>query len=465
MRSLLLGSTLVALALSISCRAQCSSAEVITRDVAIIGGGATGTYAAINLKDQHKSVVVVERKGELGGHTATYHDPATGKPINYGLQVYYDDPEGLTRAFFSRLNITPAKASFPDSGITPLYIDFTDGALLKNYTIPSIKDDYIQELDKYPYIENDIDLPDPVPEDLLLTWPDYMKKFNITDDAYATYSRPAVAGDLTKILALYVFNNLNTVMIKEETEGQAIVNADGDYAQLFRNALADLGSDVLLNSTVTSGTRGSKPSDGVKLCVSTPDGDKQIVAKQLVFAAPPVLDNLNPFGLDDREEAIFSKFAGGFYYTGVVTNLGLPANHTFVNRGVNTESHVASVPGAVMFNPSEVAGTYYYWYTSLNGMSQQQVEAAARDTIKLLQKSVDGSNTAAEPQFVAYNSHTPLHPTADADAIRAGVYRDYHNVQGYRNTWYTGSLLVTGSPQLWNITSQLLPRIIAASEQ
>ncbi|KAI1143690.1 FAD/NAD(P)-binding domain-containing protein [Hypoxylon sp. FL0543] len=464
MRSVLLGSVFTVSALAAECKSSCKGAEVITRDIAIIGGGATGTYAAINLKDQGKSVVVVERKGELGGHTATYHDPATGKPINYGVQVYYDDPEGLARAFFTRLNITVAKASFP-GGITPRYIDFTDGTSIDNYTIPPVNDDYIQELHKYPYLENDLDLPNPVPEDLLLTWSDYMKKFNITDDAVATYSRPAVAGDLTKILALYVFNNLNTVMIKEETEGQAIMNANGDNAEPFRNALAELGSDVFLNSTVIGGTRGKKTSDGVKLCVSTPGGKKQIVAKQLIFTAPPVLDNLDPFGLDKREKAIFSKFAGGFYYTGVVANIGLPANHSYTNRGVNTEAHVASVPGAVMFNPTGVEGTYYYWYTSLHSMRQKQVEAATRDTIKLLQKSVDGSSTAAEPQFVAYNSHTPLHPTADADAIRAGVYRDYHDIQGHRNTWYTGSLLVTGSPQLWNITNQLLPRIVAASEQ
>ncbi|KAI1402910.1 FAD/NAD(P)-binding domain-containing protein [Hypoxylon fuscum] len=451
-------------ALAAKCTAQCQNAEVITRDVAIIGGGATGTYAAINLKDSGKSIVVVEKKGELGGHTATYHDPATGTPINYGLQVYYDDPEGLARAFFSRLNITVAKGEFPTSK-TPLYIDFTDGSEVVNYTIPNINDDYITELHKYPYIENGIELPDPVPEDLLLTWSDYMVKFNITDDAFSTYSRPAVAGDLTKTLALFVFNNLNTVMLEEEVGGKTIVNSNGDYAEPFRNALAELGSDVLLNSTVTNGTRGSNPADGVKLCVSTPSGNKQIVAKQLVFAAPPVLDNLQPFGLDQRESDIISKFAGGFYYTGVVTSMGLPITHSYVNRGQDTNSHVASLPGNVMFNPTKIDGTYYYWYTSLEAMTQQQVEDATRDTLKRLQKSVQGSDTTAEPEFVAYNSHTPLHPTAGADAIRAGVYRDMYNLQGYRNTWYTGSLMVTGSPQLWNITSQLLPKIIAASEQ
>ncbi|KAI1760824.1 FAD/NAD(P)-binding domain-containing protein [Hypoxylon sp. FL1150] len=464
MKSVTIGSSLcfVLSALASKCNAQCQNAEVIIRDVAIVGGGATGTYAAINLKDAGKSIVVVEKKGELGGHTATYHDPATGTPINYGLQVYYDDP--LSRAFFSRLNINVSKGEFPTSH-TPLYIDFTDGVELANYSIPSLNDDYLAELAKYPFLENGLELPDPVPEDLLLTWSEYMRKFNITDDAFATYSRPAVAGNLTETLALFVFNNLNTVMLEEEINGKTIVNANGDYAEPFRNALAELGADVLLNSTVTGGQRGVRPSDGVTLCISTPSGPKQVVAKQLVFAAPPVRDNLTPFGLDERESAIVSQFAGGFYYTGVVTNLGLPTAYSYVNRGRDTESNVASLPGNVMFNPSAVEGTYYYWYTSLSALTQDQVEAATRDTLKRLQRSVAGSDAAAEPHFVAYNSHTPLHPTAGADAIRAGVYRDMYALQGYRNTWYTGSLMVTGSPQLWNITSQLLPRIIAASQE
>ncbi|KAI1213206.1 FAD/NAD(P)-binding domain-containing protein [Annulohypoxylon truncatum] len=462
MKSITLGInlSLAASALAYRINAQCQNAQVITRDVAIVGGGATGTYAALNLKDEGKSFVIVERKSYLGGHTATYHDPTTGTPINYGLQVYWDNPN--SRYFFNRLNISVSQGTFPSSKAS-LYIDFTDGTQLTNYSVPTIKQDYINELHKYPYIENGLELPDPVPEDLLLPWQEYMDKFNLTDDAYSTYSRPAATGDLTKTLALYVFNNLNTVMIEEEVDGKTIVNADGDYGEPYRVALNEFGDNVLLNSTVTSGTRGNTTSDGVTLCVSTPQGNKQIVAKQLIFAAPPVMENLGVFGLDQKEEAIFSKFAGGMFYTGVVTNIGLPANNSYVNRGASTDYHVYSVPGNVMFNPTKVEGTYYYWYTSLEPMTQQQVESATRDTLKLLQKSVKGSSTEAEPNFVAYNSHAPLHPTTDADSIRAGIYRDYYNIQGYRNTWYTGSLLVTGSPQLWNITAQLLPKIIAAA--
>lgn len=67
-----------------------ASDDIITRDVAIIGGGATGTYSAINLRNLGKSVVVVEREAELGGHTNTYIDPSTGAPVNYGVQAIWN---------------------------------------------------------------------------------------------------------------------------------------------------------------------------------------------------------------------------------------------------------------------------------------------------------------------------------------------------------------------------------------
>jgi heterodisulfide reductase subunit A-like polyferredoxin len=61
--------------------------DIIIRDVAIIGGGASGTHAAISLKDKGKSIIVIEKQGRLGGHTETYIDPSTGIPIDYGVRV------------------------------------------------------------------------------------------------------------------------------------------------------------------------------------------------------------------------------------------------------------------------------------------------------------------------------------------------------------------------------------------
>lgn len=40
-------------------------ADIIKKDVAIIGGGASGTYAAVRLRDSGKTFALVEQKGHL----------------------------------------------------------------------------------------------------------------------------------------------------------------------------------------------------------------------------------------------------------------------------------------------------------------------------------------------------------------------------------------------------------------
>jgi len=44
--------------------------DIVARDVAIIGGGASGAYAAVRLKEDYgKSIVLVEKAGRLVGST------------------------------------------------------------------------------------------------------------------------------------------------------------------------------------------------------------------------------------------------------------------------------------------------------------------------------------------------------------------------------------------------------------
>jgi len=63
------GGILAAAVASTACASQ-----VIQRDVAIIGGGASGAYAAIRLKeDFDQSVVVIEKAGRMVRATPTTH--------------------------------------------------------------------------------------------------------------------------------------------------------------------------------------------------------------------------------------------------------------------------------------------------------------------------------------------------------------------------------------------------------
>lgn len=436
-----------------------SPQDVIQRDFLIVGGGAAGTYAAIALKDQGKSFILIEKTDRLGGHAVTYHDPTTGDSVDYGVQTYDNDTVVLD--FFKRLN-TPIATLDPTYYGMPVYADFKEGILLSNISTGSLGQDYITNLNKYPYLNNGIDLPDPVPEDLLLPWVDYIAKYNLQDSAMQTLARPAVPGHLLDIPALYVFNDLNDLMIHED-EGGAVVNANHDNSELYRNALPELQPDILFNSTVTAGDRGSTSQDGVRVNVKSDASTKLIIAKQLIVGIPPTINNMNTFGLDQRESGILSQIYGLPYYGGVVKNTGLTNGYSYKNYAANNTFNVADIPSVVEFNPSQVDGHFYYWYNTVTPLSQERIENDARDAIKMLQNLTNAA-TKSEPEFLAFSDFDPFHLAAHVDNIRNGFYRDMNALQGYRNTWYTGTMFVTGSSQVWNNTANMLPDILGAAK-
>ena len=57
-------SALLAAAVPVQGKPKCCS-STISRDVVVIGGGASGSHAAVWLRDHGKSVVVIEQKAQL----------------------------------------------------------------------------------------------------------------------------------------------------------------------------------------------------------------------------------------------------------------------------------------------------------------------------------------------------------------------------------------------------------------
>lgn len=89
------------------------AANVITRDIAVIGGGATGTYAAIKLGDLGKSVVLVEKAGRLG------------------VSAYFNN--SIVTDFFAKFHVPVVNFSFASSA-TPIFADFAAATIPANFT-------------------------------------------------------------------------------------------------------------------------------------------------------------------------------------------------------------------------------------------------------------------------------------------------------------------------------------------
>ncbi|KAF2182433.1 hypothetical protein K469DRAFT_728596 [Zopfia rhizophila CBS 207.26] len=122
--------------------------NIITRNVAIIGVGSSGTYAAIRLKDKGKSIIVVVRN-----YFACFNIP--------------------------RAKLDPKRVSAPRATY-----DFRIGKSVTNESsdpqaVGAAFQAYTEELLKYPSLNGGLFLPEPMPEDLYLPFGDFVKKYNI----------------------------------------------------------------------------------------------------------------------------------------------------------------------------------------------------------------------------------------------------------------------------------------------
>ena len=431
---------------------------VITRDIAIIGGGSSGVYTAIRAKDSNKSVVVIEKKGRLGGHTETYTDPATGISINYGVVVWHDLP--LVRKYFARLNVTLGKLYA--GTITSRSVDFTTGK--DNPSFPQNVSDgiaaYIAQLSKYPYLNDGFFLPDPVPEELLLPFADYLEKYPaLKSAAYYLFISTQGLGDFLRLPTLYIFKNWGLDVLRNVQNG-FLTASSGDNSELYRHAGALLGQDVFLNSWVIA-TQRKAGAIYTKIVVQTPSGPKLILAKKLVITIPPLPEQLRGFDLGDEELSLFKRFSSKGYYTGIVRDAGIPIG-MISNAAVDTLYNIPRFPGLYGLTSSRIPGLIDFKYGSDTLLSDAQVKANLIADLERLHQ-VGTVNKTFKPEIFIYSSHVPFELNVPAREIADGFYRKLYALQGKRQTYYTGAAFHShDSSLIWNYTeAYVIPGITA----
>jgi hypothetical protein len=431
--------------------------RVIRRDVAIIGGGSTGTYAAIRLRDLGKSVVVVETKGRLGGHAEKYVDPGTGTVSNMGVVVWHNLPEA--RSYLARLGVAVQVSPIVlTSGALSSYVDFRTGKPVPGFTppaptqLPVLRD----LINQYPYLEYGFDLPRPVPAELLMPWGDFLVEHGLDTLPGLVANFGQGLGDIMKQSTLYVMKNFGASLIDDILNGTFLFPVSQNTSEPYEKAAIILGDDVLLNSHVTSADRRR----GVVLEVATPDGPRTIHARKLVITAPPLVENLSAIDLSHGEKSLFRRFRPGYYYTGVVRVAGIPDNTGIQNVGADTSFNLPPLPGIYGLTPAGAPNLYQMKYGSLTALTDAEVQANTIADINRLRTA--GTFPVSAPTFEAYSNHSPFELTVSNADITDGFYRRLIALQGDLNTFYTGGAFHTqDSAMLWRFTETLIPRIAA----
>lgn len=466
--ALLVGSAVVAPA-SAACFKNSTVTDV---DVAIIGGGASGVYAAARLLDSNKTVVVLERSDRIGGQTETYYDPTTGTPVNVGVKVFSNTT--VTTDFLKRFDFPMGSLNVGETLATGTkYVDFATGKLLPNFTAgdPAAQalamQRYAAELAKYPNIKFGYNLGMPVPEDLILPFGKFMEKHNLTGMAQTMFEFNSGYTPLLEIPALYILKYLDTYELQSLQSGSFVVAANGDSATLYRNAAKFLGDRVVYG---VSGMHIQRPSaSGGLVTISVGNsttGPRFIRAKKLIFAAAPTLDNLRSAGLDldTTEASLFGKLSAGVFYSLVVEGTGVAAanlrnRHPANPYGFPDQPFIYSVIPLPKTN-----GLAQVLLGSAAPLTTKQVEARVATDIRRLPASLRGNTTAAAtvPKVVSMAAHTwnVMAPVAD---IKAGFYDELEGLQGLKDTWYIGAAWATqSSTTIWEgLEQEFLPKLLA----
>ncbi|KAA8569735.1 hypothetical protein EYC84_001318 [Monilinia fructicola] len=399
--------------------------ENIERDVIIVGGGSSGTYAAIGLVDAQKSVAVIDNQDRMGGHTNTYTDPVTGLTEDYGVIVYHN--VDLVKKYAARLNVTLAAAN-PSAGNT-IYADFRTG--LENSTYSTAN--FTTGLALY------------YPKIFLLSFGDFAVKYNLGNDFVGFLASFAQGlGDLLSKPTLYVFKNFGMGVISSFTTG-FLSTAAHDNSLIYQKAQAIIGDEnVFLGARIVAVNRGG---NCVQVLISTPSGYKYIDAKKLVFTIPPKIDNLAGWDLSASERTLFPQFNNSGYYVGVFGNTGLPGGASVINVANDTTYGLPALPAGYAISPTTIPDVFNLYYGSPTSLTDDEVRAAMFAEFNRLHIK---NMTNTTPKLLAYTRHTPFELWVPAEAIAAGFYRKLNALQGKKNTFYTGAAFHThDSSLLW----------------
>lgn len=438
--------------------------DTITRNICIIGGGASGTYAAVRLGDMNQSVIVIERKDRLGGNTQTFTDPITGTKADIGVEFWHNTT--VVKNFFSRFDVPLAPFLFSTQG-TVEYIDFTTGARLNNGypgnqgNVTAALQAYAAQLTKYPFLDDGFNLPNPVPNDLLIPFSDFVAKYNLSAAMTVLMDFAEGLGNLAKCPTLYVMKLLGLSALDGIANG-FLTTAHHDNSEIYRNVQSTLlaSNSLLLKSHVVSTDRRDE-SGLVRLTVSTPEGLKTIEAEKILYAIPPTLENLHNFDIDSEERSVFEQFNATGYYTGLIRNGPDIANITLLDRGLNTPFHFPTLPTIYSFHASIIPGLQHVFYGSDTILPVDQVMGDINSTIHRI---VPNASATAPLEFAVFSGHTPFLSTVPSRAIEMGFYEHFNNLQGYRHMYYTGAILQTqDSSLIWQSVETLLPQVATGS--
>jgi hypothetical protein len=299
---------------------------------------------------------------------------------------------------------------------------------------------------------------DQIPADLLLPFRDFVAKYGIEEMAPIL---SIVSGqDINSTNpTLYTVKNFGTPVVEGFLNNTFFDPLPFNNNLLYGAAGRLLGNDVVLSSTVVEASRSK---NGVRVVVEDSRTGAKIVvlAKRLLVASQPSLDNLAVFGLDDQEKAIFNTWAYGTVYTATLKTNLIPDN---TSVSFFTPANETQQPYSFSINWNGASSYFWIIFGSQVPLSANQTKEAILAEMQTMYESgaFPPINGPPSSEVVAISNHSQVMWGQSVEQLKSGFVQDLYALQGHKNTWYTGGLWCPDySSNVWAFTDTVLPKLL-----
>lgn len=380
----------------------------------------------------------------------------------------FDFPKRMNVSTSGAMKFTPNESKF---------IDFKTGKPVPGYVAPdggamvAAMQKYLEVSEKYEDMMHPSYFNFPaakdIPEDLLMPFGEFVKKYGIEDAVPQIWDATAQGlGDTMNMPTLFVNQGSGVAMARAMTgQTASAVPASGRLYDLYEAVAKFLGSDVLYNTVVTSTLRTKK---GVTVTVKGPNGKvTRIEAKRLLVTIEPTKANLVPFDLDKSEKAILNKFKFTTVYAGILRHPSLQNLVAYTDRTNEPGSfNYTAFPLAPQVGRIDYLGgtedLFQFTAVGTTDDTSESMKKVIADAIDaMIQAGTTEGAKGVPVEYKSFANHGHMHAHVSADELRRGFISDLNSLQGRKNIWYSGAAFSAGfSTILWEFNKVLLPKLV-----